>query len=159
MAIDQRPAICASFLSHKDNSMLKLLLAVSVSALFVSPVQASDIYPVTKVCVPGKPHCERWADEFKKALALADKGDHAAQQTVAFCLSSGCHSAVAIDRVASCSWHLVIVNSGTVTVLDRSNLRNTCRPMTPAEKDEARARAGELVRKIYNRDLAASDQM
>ncbi|ARM11291.1 hypothetical protein Bra5_CH01022 [Rhizobium phaseoli Brasil 5] len=157
MTTDRRYA--PLFLSHKDNSMLKFLLALSVSALFVSPVQATDLYPATKACVPGKPHCERWTDEFKSALVLAQKGDHVAQQTVAFCLSSGCHGAVAVDRVASCSWYLVIVNSGAATVLDRSNLRNTCRPMTPAQKDEARASSGELVRKLYNRALAEGDQM
>ncbi|MDO3434477.1 hypothetical protein QWJ46_17510 [Rhizobium sp. CBN3] len=139
--------------------MLKLLLALSVGAFFVSPLQAGDIHPVMRSCMPGVKHCERWAEEFPTALALAQKGDHAAQQTVAFCLSSGCHGAVVVDRVASCSWHLVITNSGAATVLDRSNLRNTCRPMTPAQKDEARAHAGELVRKIYNRDMAATDQM
>lgn len=139
--------------------MLKFLLALSVSTLFVSPVQATDLYPATKACVPGKPHCERWTAEFKRSLALAQKGDHVAQQTVAFCLYSGCHGAVAIDRVASCSWYLVIVNSGAATVLDRSNLRNTCRPMTPAQKDEARALSGELIRKLYNRAPAESDQM
>ncbi|MBX4927797.1 hypothetical protein [Rhizobium binae] len=139
--------------------MLKFLLALSVSALLVAPVQATDIYPVTKACTPGKAHCERWSEEFKKALALAQKGDHAGQQTVAFCLSTGCHGAIAVDRVASCSWHLLILDSGAATVLDRSNLRNTCRPMTPAQKDEARALAGELVRKIYQRELAPGDQM
>ncbi|ARQ57203.1 hypothetical protein Kim5_CH01098 [Rhizobium sp. Kim5] len=147
------------FPSHKDNSMLKFLLALSVSTLFVSPVQATDLFPATKACVPGKPHCERWTDEFKRSLALAQKGDHVAQQTVAFRLYSGCHGAVAVDRVASCSWYLVIVNSGAATVLDRSNLRNTCRPMTPAQKDEARALSGELIRKLYNRAPAESDQM
>jgi hypothetical protein len=151
--------MCASFLSHKDNSMLKFLLALSVGALFVSPAQATDLYPATKACVPGKPHCERWTAEFKRSLALAQKGDHVAQQTVAFCLSSGCHGAVAIDRVAACSWHLIIVNSAAATVLDRSNLRNTCRPMTPAQKDEARALSGDLIRKLYNRAPVESDQM
>ncbi|MBX5014470.1 hypothetical protein HJB67_32135 [Rhizobium lentis] len=139
--------------------MLKLLLALSIGAIFVSPLQAGEIQPVIKACQAGAKHCERWTAEFPTALQLALKGNHAAQQTVAFCLSSGCHDAVVIDRVASCSWHLVIANSGASTVLDASNLRNTCRPMTSAQKDEARANARELVRKIYNRDPAATDQM
>ncbi|MBX4893328.1 hypothetical protein [Rhizobium bangladeshense] len=139
--------------------MLKLLLAVSIGALFVSPLEAGETKPVTKACQPGAKHCERWTAEFATALQQALKGNHAAQQIVAFCLSSGCRDAVVIDKVAACSWHLVIANSGAATVLDSSNLRHTCRPMTPAQKDEARANARELVRKIYNRDPAATDQM
>lgn len=141
--------------------MLKLLLALSMSVLCVSPLQAEDIHPVTKSCQPGakQAHCERWTKEFKTALEQAHKGDHGAQVIVALCLSSGCHGAVTIDRAASCSWHLVIANSGAATVLDASNLRNTCRPMTAAEKEEARALSGDLVRKIYKRAPAATDQM
>ncbi|MGO7424276.1 hypothetical protein ACCT09_31780, partial [Rhizobium ruizarguesonis] len=59
----------------------------------------------------------------------------------------------------SFSWHLVIANSGSTTVLDSSNTRNTCRPMTAAEKDEARALASDLVQKIYKRPMVKTDQM
>jgi len=161
MAIDLRPAMCASHCLHKENSMLKFLLTLSLGVFCVSPLQASELTPVTKSCLPGdkQRHCERWVKDFKTAMDLAYKGDHGAQVTVAFCLSTGCHGAVAIDKVASCSWHLVIANSGAATVLDSSNTRNTCRPMTPAEKDEARALASDLVQKIYKRPLVKTDQM
>jgi len=161
MAIDLRPAMCASHCLHKENSMLKFLLTLSLGVFCVSPLQAGELTPVTKSCLPGdkQRHCERWVKDFKTAMDLAYKGDHGAQVTVAFCLSTGCHGAVAIDKVASCSWHLVIANSGTTTVLDSSNTRITCRPMTAAEKDEARALASDLVQKIYKRPLAKTDQM
>ncbi|ARM87316.1 hypothetical protein RHEC894_CH00975 [Rhizobium sp. CIAT894] len=141
--------------------MLKFLLTLSLGVCCVSPLQAGDITPVTKTCQPGgkQAHCERWVKDFKTALDLAHKGDHGAQVTVAFCLSTGCHGAVGIDRVASCSWHLLIANSGAATVLDGSNLRNTCRPMTPAEKDQARALSRDLVQKIYKRPMVTTDQM
>ncbi|CAN7213444.1 hypothetical protein LJR245_000694 [Rhizobium leguminosarum] len=141
--------------------MLKILLALSMGVFCVSPLQAGDITPVTKSCEPGakQAQCERWVQDIKKAVELAYKGDHGAQETVAFCLSTGCHGAVAIDKVGSCSWHLVIANSGAATVLDASNLRNTCRPMTPAEKDQARASSRDLVQKIYKRPMVATDQM
>ncbi|MBW8791432.1 hypothetical protein HFO93_14020 [Rhizobium leguminosarum] len=141
--------------------MLKILLALSMGVFCVSPLQAAEITPVTKSCEPGakQAQCERWVTDIKKAVELAYKGDHGAQVTVAFCLSTGCHGAVAIDKVASCSWHLVIANSGVATVLDASNLRNTCRPMTPAEKDQARASSRDLVQKIYKRPMVATDQM
>ncbi|NNG68862.1 hypothetical protein HLI18_02825 [Rhizobium laguerreae] len=141
--------------------MLKFLLALSMGVFCVSPLQAAEITPVTKSCEPGakQAQCERWVTDIKKAVELAYKGDHGAQVTVAFCLSTGCHGAVAIDKVASCSWHLVIANSGVATVLDASNLRNTCRPMTPAEKDQARASSRDLVQKIYKRPMVATDQM
>ncbi|NNH66874.1 hypothetical protein [Rhizobium laguerreae] len=141
--------------------MLKFLLALSMGVFCVSSLQAGDIAPVTKSCEPGakQAQCERWVTDIKKAVELAYKGDHGAQVTVAFCLSTGCHGAVAIDKVASCSWHLVIANSGAATVLDASNLRNTCRPMTPAEKDQARASSRDLVQKIYKRPMVATDQM
>ncbi|MBY5405850.1 hypothetical protein [Rhizobium leguminosarum] len=141
--------------------MLKILLALSMGVFCVSSLQAAEITPVTKSCEPGakQAQCERWVTDIKKAVELAYKGDHGAQVTVAFCLSTGCHGAVAIDKVASCSWHLVIANSGAATVLDASNLRNTCRPMTPAEKDQARASSRDLVQKIYKRPMVATDQM
>lgn len=141
--------------------MLKLLLALSMSVLCVSPLQAEDMDPVAKSCQQGpmQAHCERWTKDFRTALERARKGDHGAQVIVALCFSSGCHGAVTIDRVASCSWHLVIANSGAATVLDASNLRDTCRPMTPAQKDQARTLSGDLVRKIYKRAPATTDQM
>ena len=141
--------------------MLKFLLTLSLGVFFVSPLQAGELTPITKSCPPGEKqkHCERWVKDFNTAMELAHKGDHGAQVTVAFCLSTGCHGAVAIDRVASCSWHLVIANSGAATVLDGSNHRNTCRPMTAAEKDEARALSSDLVRKIYKRSMITTDQM
>ncbi|WSH66109.1 hypothetical protein U8Q05_06400 [Rhizobium ruizarguesonis] len=141
--------------------MLKFLLALSMGVFCVSPLQAGDITPVTKSCQPGakQAQCERWVQDIKKAVELAYKGDHGAQRTIAFCLSTGCHGAVAIDKVASCSWHLVIANSGSTTVLDSSNTRNTCRPMTADQKDEARALASDLVQKIYKRPMVKTDQM
>lgn len=141
--------------------MLKLLLALSMGVFFVSPLQAGDITPVTKTCQPGasQVHCERWIKDFRTALEQAQKGDHNAQTTVALCLSSGCHGAVTIDRVASCGWHLLIANSGAQTVLDGSNLKNTCRPMTAAQKDQARVLASDLVQKIYKRPITTADQM
>jgi len=141
--------------------MLKLLLALSLGVFCVSPLQAGDILPVTKSCLSGatQARCEMWTKDFKAALEQAHKGDHGAQTVVALCLSSGCHGAVTIDRVASCSWHLLIANSGAATVLDGSNLKNTCRPMTAAQKDEARAQASDLVQKIYKRPMVTTDQM
>lgn len=141
--------------------MLKLLLALSMGVFFVSPLQAGDILPVTKSCLTGatQARCEMWTKDFKTAMEQAHKGDHGAQVIVAFCLSTGCHGSVTIDRVASCSWHLVIANSGRATVLDSSNLKNTCRPMTAAEKDQARAQSGNLVQKIYKRAAVTTDQM
>ena len=141
--------------------MLEFLLALAIGVFSVSPLQAGDIIPVTKSCPSGEsqPNCERWAKDFKTAVELAYKGDNGAQRTVAFCLSTGCHGAVTIDQVASCSWHLVIANSGSTTVLDGSNTRNTCRPMTAPQKDEARALASGLVQKIYKRPLVKTDQM
>ncbi|UVD57672.1 hypothetical protein NE852_05560 [Rhizobium sp. Pop5] len=141
--------------------MLKFLLALAIGIFCVSPLQAGDVASVTKSCPSGEKQatCERWVKDFKTAVELAYKGNHGAQATVAFCLSTGCHGAVIKDRVASCSWHLVIANSGSTTVLDRSNTRNTCRPMTASQKDEARALASDLVQKIYKRPLAKTDQM
>jgi hypothetical protein len=161
MAIDQPPAMCATHSLYKENPMLKFLLALSMGVFCVSPLQAGDITPVMKSCVSAaKPaRCEMWTQDFKAALEQAQKGDHGAQGIVAFCLSTGCHGSVTIDKVASCSWHLVIANSGAATVLDASNLRNTCRPMTPAEKDQARASSRDLVQKIYKRPMVATDQM
>jgi hypothetical protein len=161
MAIDQRPAMCASHGLHKENPMLKFLLTLSLGVFFVAPLQAGELTPATKSCLPGEKqgHCERWVKDFKTAMELAGKGDHGAQVTVAFCLSTGCHGAVAIDKVASCGWHLVIANSGAATVLDGSNLKNTCRPMTPAEKDQARVLSRDLVQKIYKRAMVTTDQM
>jgi hypothetical protein len=153
--------MCATHGLYKENPMLKILLALSMGVFCVSPLQAAEITPVTKSCEPGakQAQCERWVTDIKKAVELAYKGDHGAQVTVAFCLSTGCHGAVAIDRVASCSWHLVIANSGSTTVLDSSNTRNTCRPMTAAQKDEARTLASDLVQQIYKRPLVKTDQM
>ncbi|RFB97248.1 hypothetical protein B5K11_04925 [Rhizobium leguminosarum bv. trifolii] len=141
--------------------MLKFLLTLSLGVVCVSPLQAGELSPATKSCLSGeKPgHCERWVKDYRTAMELAQKGDHGAQVTVAFCLSTGCHGAVPIDKVASCSWHLVIANSGAATVLDGSNLRITCRTMTPAEKDQARALSADLVRKIYKRPMNTTDQM
>ncbi|ACI53924.1 conserved hypothetical protein [Rhizobium leguminosarum bv. trifolii WSM2304] len=141
--------------------MLKFLLTLSLGVFCVSPLQAGELTPATKSCLSGEKqgHCERWVKDYKTAMEQAQKGDHGAQVTVAFCLSTGCHGAVTIDRVASCSWHLVIANSGAATVLDSSNLRNTCRPMTPAEKDQARALSSDLVKKIYKRSMITTDQM
>jgi predicted NBD/HSP70 family sugar kinase len=98
-------------------------------------------------------------EDFTAAYALAHKGDHGAQVTVAFCLSTGCRGAVIIDKVAACSWHIVIANSGAATVIDGSNLKDTCRPMTEEQKAAARALSHDLVRKIYNRPVAVADQM
>ena len=73
--------------------MLKFLLALSLGVFCVSPLQAGDITPVTKSCEPGakQAQCQRWVTDIKKAVELAYKGDHGAQVTVAFCLSTGCH--------------------------------------------------------------------
>jgi len=141
--------------------MFKLLLALSMGAFCVSPLYATEIHPATLGCdaaeAPGR--CENWKKDFKTAYALAHKGDHGAQVTVAFCLSTGCRGAVIIDKVAACSWHIVIANSGTATVLDGSNLKDTCRPMSEEQKTAARGLSNDLVRKIYNHPVTAADQM
>ena len=101
--------------------MLKLLLALSMGAFCVSPLYATEIHPAALSCQaaeePGR--CEKLKKDFKAAYALAHKGDHGAQVIVAFCLSTGCRGAVIIDKVASCSWHIVIANSGAATVICR----------------------------------------
>lgn len=141
--------------------MLKLLLALSMGAFCVSPIYAAEIHPPALSCLAAAApaRCEKLKKDFTAAYALAHKGDHGAQVTVAFCLSTGCRGAVIIDKVAACSWHIVIANSGAATVIDGSNLKDTCRPMTEEQKAAARALSHDLVRKIYNRPVAVADQM
>ncbi len=141
--------------------MFKLLLALSMGACCVSPLNAAEIHPAALSCqVAAEPgRCEKLKKDFTAAYALAHTGNHGAQATVAFCLSTGCRGAVIVDTVASCSWHIVIANSGAATVIDGSNLKDTCRPMTEEQKTAARALSHDLVRKIYNRPVTAADQM
>jgi hypothetical protein len=141
--------------------MFKLLLALSMGACCVTPLAAAEIHPASLSCQvaeePGR--CEKLKTDFTAAYTLAYKGNHGAQATVAFCLSTGCRGAVIVDKVAACSWHIVIANSGAATVLDGSNLKDVCRPMTEEQKTAARALSHDLVRKIYKRSVTAADQM
>ncbi|MGO7032173.1 hypothetical protein ACCT19_14745, partial [Rhizobium ruizarguesonis] len=61
--------MCATHSLHKENPMLKFLLALSMGVFCVSPLQAGDITPVTKSCEPGakQAQCERWVQDIKKA--------------------------------------------------------------------------------------------
>ena len=54
------------------------------------------------------------------------------------------------------AWQAFVV---AATVIDGSNLKDTCRPMTQEQKTAARALSSELVRNIYNRPVTAADQM
>lgn len=141
--------------------MLKLLLALSMGACCVSPLYAAEFHPAALSCQaadePGR--CEKLKKDFTAAYTLAHEGDHGAQVIVAFCLSTGCRGAVIIDKVAACSWHIVIANSGAATVIDGSNLKDTCRPMTEEQKTAARGLSNDLVRKIYKRPVTVADQM
>jgi hypothetical protein len=118
---------------------------------------AVDDYGLSRSCkgMPNAERCEARRIDFKTSLPLSLKGDRAAQNTVALCLRTGCGGAVAMNNVTGCAWLLVIANSPSASVNDRMTLRDSCSPLSEAQKDAARVSAAEIYEKITKRQLLA----
>lgn len=89
--------------------------------------------------------CEATRRMFPEDLRKARAGDYQAQRNVAFMLSGAGrpeNSAIVPNRLESCAWRLVILQSGhrRVNVLDAVETRTSCDPIdAPWHQAEARA--------------------
>lgn len=113
---------------------------------------ASDVDRLLGLCSGSKwpDVCEQTQKSFPADWRAANDGDYQGQRNVAYCLSTGCDGAVAVDRSAGCAWRMVILGSGAaVDSTDIMNYRFECRN----EGADALAMARLLFRRIYSRSL------
>lgn len=92
-----------------------------------------------------------------KNWPAAWKGDTAAARAVAYCLTSSCDGAVQLNPVQGCAWREVVVAGGGAAVIERDadDLTNDCKWLSDAARKAAKAKAGEIFREIYGRELGA----
>ena len=103
--------------------------------------------------------CAADRDRFRdKSWPAAWKGDVAAARAVAYCLTSSCDGAVLLNPVQGCAWREVVVASGdaAVTERDADDLERTCAELGEPARGAAKAKAAEIFREVYGRDLGAS---
>ena len=91
-----------------------------------------------------------------KEWPAAWKGDTAAARAVAYCLISSCDGGVQLNPVLGCAWREVIVAGGgaAVTERDTDDLTNDCKWLGDSERKAAKARAAQIFRDVYGRELA-----
>jgi hypothetical protein len=90
-----------------------------------------------------------------KAWPAAWGGDHDAADTVAYCLTSSCDGGVQLNPIQGCAWRQVIVASKDPKVDedDAYLAERECGMLTAEMRVTAKARAAEIFREIYKRDL------
>lgn len=97
--------------------------------------------------------CEATRESFKSDWGAAQRGDYQAQRNVAVCLSTGCDGAIVVDRIAGCSWRMVIQGSDAdLETTERWSYDDACN-LPNAERRAALDAAEAMYRQIYRKKL------
>lgn len=107
--------------------MLKILkTTILIAALWGLPgPAAAQPAPIMRNCDGGDVACHVAADQIRREARAARAGSYAAMRNVAFCLETGCDSAVVPQPREACAWRKVVARKREADQGDRMNL-NVC---------------------------------
>lgn len=99
-------------------------------------------------------YCEAQQTQFADDWKAANKGNYGAQRNVAFCLKNSCDGAVVTDKVAGCSWRIIIqAANNEKTDADRWSYESDCRSLTNQGRRSALDLAEKTYKKIYRKQM------
>ena len=91
---------------------------MAVSCLTGAPAFAQKAEDHEGFCIDDNEWCKHALVQFRKWYPKALRGDYQAQRNVAFYLWEGGDGAVVKNRVASCTWRMIILSSGSTKIDD-----------------------------------------
>lgn len=144
-----RPGVLA--FSATAAALCGLKPATGRSTVFAAAPPLAELLPPW-VATPTTEQVAAYRAEEARALS----GDYQSQRNVAWCFVDGCTGVEPIDDVRACAWRKVILAAKhpKADASDRDNVTLDCdRALAPADVDVATAKAEELFRKIYKKDL------
>lgn len=140
--------------------IMRQVLALVIVAAMSSFANAADWPPATDYlnglgdCSASKQpgSCQYSRDVWVKEYGEAVKGEYQGQRNVAYCLSTGCHGAIRVNKMLGCAWRFVILESGHLSAdsSDTSNLDYYCGPenVDKAERRAAEAQSRRMLKML-----------